>query len=43
MEDDDAIEGYIEWKEKEKAIQRVKDAMLGIGEEGVACELVWIP
>jgi hypothetical protein len=43
VKDDDGIEGHIEWKEKKKGIQRVKDAMLGIGEEGVACELIGIP
>ena len=43
MENDDGIEGHIEWKEKKKTIQGVKDGMLGISEERVAWELIGIP
>ena len=43
MEEDDGIERYIKGKEKEEAIEWIREAMLWIGKEGIAGKLVGIP
>ena len=43
MENDDGIKGYIKWENEEKCIKGIKHAILRVGKERLAGELIGIP